>query len=429
MTDILLIQPVVGPVDLYVTPYDKLPIDRQTWFKRLTRIPQGLLSTATWLEQHGFSVRVFDARLHLLNGGTPQESLTKDLIREIKQTRLYVGLSVLTMHIPQALRIAELIRSVNPHLPIVWGGVHPTLYRDQTLNDPLVDAVVQGDGEHACLTLAKTGVSHKEYVKTQPFDPNLLKTPRYETLNFPGQDFSKYLIKQSFNPNSEVRGIDYNGSRGCSYGCAFCINSVIPQNRVWRPRSSQKIYADLAYAKEKFNIEYVFFEEEFPFLNPKRSIELARLLKPLNLKFYGNMRADYGVAHYDSLEALRDAGWTETSIGAESGSDRMLDYINKGFRSEEIEHIASFLNDLDIYGLYSFMKDLPTETIDEKLATNRLMARLKRIHPKSEFIGPQVYRPYPGTPWHKESVAKGEFKEPTNLREWVTSGLCDYYAQ
>lgn len=429
--DVLLVNPVVGPEDLYVTPYHKLSVDRQIWFKRLTRIPQGLLSIASWLKQHGYTTKIFDSRLHLLNGGSPTESLINDLRKEVENTRLFVGLSVLTMHIPQALMIAGLIRKVNNALPIIWGGVHPTLYPQQTIKDNLCDCVVIGDGEVPCLQIAKNPSAYtKKVVESKPFNPNMLETPFYDALNFSTQDFNVYLKRHSFNPNEEVRGIEYNGSRGCSFNCAFCINSVVPQNKIWRARTAKKVYEDLCFIKKRFDVEYVFFEEEFPFLNHKRNAELIKLLSPLKLKFYANMRADYiSKTASDELLGLRDMGWRETSVGAESGSDRVLKFLNKNVTVNDLTRTSHVLNMLDVYALYSFMTDLPTETNTEKLATFTLMRKLKANHKKCEFIGPQTYREYPATPWHRQRVLNGEVKEPQSLREWVTSGLSDFYAQ
>ena len=151
MHDVLLILPVVGPPNLYTVPRGSLQGQDLKWYRRLTRVPQGLLSIGSWLEQHGFSVKLFDSRLHLLRG--PQ-GLEDDLRTEIRETRLFVGISVLTMHIAQALEISRVVKEENPNLLVVWGGVHPTLFPEQTAADPLVDFVVQGVGEAPLLGLA-----------------------------------------------------------------------------------------------------------------------------------------------------------------------------------------------------------------------------------------------------------------------------------
>ena len=434
MHDVLLILPPVGPLHLYTTPEEKLSLVDQKWLRRLTRVPQGALSIASYLEQNGVSTKIFDSRFHLKN-------LKKDLIQAFKETRSLAGISVFTMHISFALQVSKLVRDGFPGFFMVWGGFHPTLYPEQTASEPLVDAVIDGEGEVPMLHLFEALTKGKslrtvpslvfrennKIVKNpqaKPFNINSLERYRLECL-----ELQHYLIKQSYNPDRKLLGIEYNGSRGCSYDCSFCINRVLPQQHIWRGRKPDKIVTDIQYLKDHYKIKYVFFEEELPFMNRKRSLELAAKIKYLDLQIYANIRADTVHRDKELLVKLRASGWSETSVGAESGSNRMLQYLNKGITVEQTLETAKILNALDVYCLYSFMTDLPTETTDEKLATFKLMRKLTRIHPKSEFIGPQAYRLYPKTAWYDQLVTEGKFKEPSTLREWVTSGLSAYYSR
>lgn len=369
------------------------------------------------------------------------KSLEEDLSAEIRQTRLFAGISVLTMHISFALEASQLIRIINPNLPVVWGGVHPTLYSAQTAADSAVDFVVQGEGEAPLLSFAKALEARKTCTEIKslafkingvvkvnplapPFDVNMLETPNYESL-----ELSAYLKKRSYNPPEDVVGLEYNGSRGCCYNCAFCINRVLPQQHVWRARTPAKVVADIKTIKEKYGVKYIFLEEEFPFVDRERSLELARLMAPLGLRWYGNIRVDVVYRDIELLKALRASGWCETSVGAESGSNRMLTHLKKGITVGQTLATAHILNELDVYCLYSFMTELPTETVDEKTETFTLMRKIRRIHANSEFIGAQTYRLYPGTEWYEIEKAEGRFNEPASLREWVTSGLSDFYAR
>lgn len=198
---------------------------------------------------------------------------------------------------------------------------------------------------------------------------------------------------------------------------------------IWRGRDPEKIGADLRHAKEKFGVEYIFLEEEFPFVNHNRSLILAAEMKKLGVTWYGNIRADVACHDEPLLKTLYESGWRETSVGAESGSNRMLQYLKKGITVEQTVKTAEILSRLGVYALYSFMTNLPTETQQEQMDTCKLMRKLKRIHPNSEFIGPQIYRPTPKTILYEELVKSGRFVEPHSLKEWVTSGLSNSYAQ
>jgi len=425
--DVLLVLPPVGPNYIYSKPrgwFRQNDFTNYKWILRLTRVPQGLLSIGTVLDAAGYTVKIIDCRLHLNN-------LENYLREHIKATRLFVGISVLTMQIQSALGISKLTRRFNPDLPVVWGGYHPTLYPEQTVRDELVDFVVVGEGEEPLLKLAsslensswntknnRNNNNNKILGAKRPFEINSLPTPNYELL-----ETEAYLTKRSYNPERDVRGIEYTGSRGCCYNCAFCVNGCIPQKRVWRGKNPEKIYEDLTYLKQKYGLEYVFFEEELPFLDRKRALKLCDYMEKLDLFWYANIRVDIAAENPDLLRRAYEAGWRETSVGAESGSNRILQMLRKGITAEQTLKVAETLNELGVYCLYSFMTDLPSETLKDRNATWRLMRQLRRIHPKSEFIGPQTYRPYPKTELYNQLVNDGRFREPETLREWVISGL------
>ncbi len=99
------------------------------------QLPLALLHIAAALQQEGFGVRILDMRLQDYRGieiGDP----------------LFVGVSCMTgLQIKYALEFAQKVKNQNPSVPLVWGGVHPTLLPEQTASHRLVDVVVRGEGE------------------------------------------------------------------------------------------------------------------------------------------------------------------------------------------------------------------------------------------------------------------------------------------
>src|SRR5450759_4329550 len=100
--------------------------------------PQGplqLLHVAGALQRAGHRVRIFDMRLadyHSLRIGDP----------------LFVGITAMSgPQIRYGLDFARRVRAAKPHVPIVWGGVHPTLLPEQTAASDFVDVVVRGEAE------------------------------------------------------------------------------------------------------------------------------------------------------------------------------------------------------------------------------------------------------------------------------------------
>jgi hypothetical protein len=105
-----------------------------------TRLPMSVLYMGTVLQEWGFSVQVIDQRV--------DEGWERTLRRALRERPLWVGISSMTgQQIRWGLEAARMVRRVDAAIPIVWGGVHPTILPKQTLAHPLVDAVAVGEGE------------------------------------------------------------------------------------------------------------------------------------------------------------------------------------------------------------------------------------------------------------------------------------------
>src|SRR3989344_482500 len=111
-------------------------------------VPLPLLLVSGPLVQRGYNVRIIDQRIDPDWEGT--------LVRELKNEPLCVGLSTMTgLQIANCLDIAKFVKRVSPNTKIVWGGVHPSTFPEQTLKHPLVDIIVRGNGEFAFLEVVQ----------------------------------------------------------------------------------------------------------------------------------------------------------------------------------------------------------------------------------------------------------------------------------
>jgi radical SAM superfamily enzyme YgiQ (UPF0313 family) len=93
--------------------------------------PLGILTIGTLLEKQGYQVKLID----FLVGSNPLDILKKELDENV----LCAGLSVMTPQISSALEISQLIKNFDKNIPIVWGGIHPTLFPEQVIDNPLID--------------------------------------------------------------------------------------------------------------------------------------------------------------------------------------------------------------------------------------------------------------------------------------------------
>ena len=136
-------------------------------------------------------------------------------------------------------------------------------------------------------------------------------------------------------------------------------------------------------------------------------------------------RANYFNENYLTNDVIARAsalGCVVIGIGAESGSQRILDFLKKGITVEQIEYAARILNKHHIVSEFSFMIGLPYETSDDMLKTISFVKKLRKIGPYVGTQSPQLYRPIPGGELFNECVKLG-FVAPKNIREWTSEKL------
>jgi len=338
---------------------------------------------------------------------------------------LCVGISTLTgTQITFGLDFARTVRDQEKSIPIVWGGPHPSLCPEETIDHPLVDIVVRGEGEKTLVELCDrfsknekwgdvAGITYKEdgTVHSTP-DRDWVNMDDMDALPYHLLDFTKYTTSTAFS---------YHSSRGCPHKCAFCINHAFHKS-CFRYQSAEKLADSVEYILKKFNAETIHFTDDNFFVNKNRIHAFCEEIKKRNLKFTWNTtcRFDY-FSRFDKdfLKMLRDCGCKELGYGAESGSQRILDYIEKGITPNQV--LGSIKSSLDvdiILSPISFMYGFPTETVEDLNKTLDLIDNIRSIgRGKTVVNGMFLLTPYPGTPLADELKKKG-YTFPKKLEEW-----------
>ena len=210
-------------------------------------------------------------------------------------------------------------------------------------------------------------------------------------------------------------------SRGCPHKCTFCINPIT-KNR-WRAKSAKIVLDELELVVEKFRgIKVRMWDENF-FVNKKRAIEIIDGIneRGIDCEWETTVRSDYFRPNFlgeEFLAKLKKSGCYKLCFGAESGSQKILEMLCKGVSVEQIIESASQCKKFGIIPEYSFMIGLPEESLDDMKKTIQLINKLLKVNDDTEFIGPQPFRPYPGSPLYNKCVADYGWKSPNTLREW-----------
>jgi len=212
-------------------------------------------------------------------------------------------------------------------------------------------------------------------------------------------------------------------SKGCPHRCTFCINSILKTR--YRHRRTDLVLNDIKRLIA-LGAERIWFVDEDFFANPKKIRELIDGIEEgrLNFRWYANVRADYFRPDYlgsaEFLLRVKRSGCEILGLGAESGSPGVLDILEKDITVEDTLNAARCLSRAGIRASFSFMIGLPGEGESDYKQTLQLIDEIIKIDYSFFILGPQIYRPYPGSQLYLECMRRG-LKEPASIDEWASS--------
>lgn len=386
-----------------------------------TGIPLSVLTLTTQLPQNEYEFIVIDGRI--------ENSIEEKLAENITDDTICLGISALTSYqIKDGLDIAQKTRHINPKLPVVWGGWHPSLMPDQTISHDLVDIVVRGQADITFPKLvrqleARGDLSEidniiykdKKIIKTelQPLgDLNGLQPIQlsYDTVNL-----SRYI--QPLWGNEKVIG--YESSRGCPWRCSFCsIGSVY--NRRWHGLSADHVAQGVEYLVAHHDIDAIHFFDNNFFVNHKRAMAFCSQLieKKIKINWDGTGVVKQFLEYsHDDIMLLKKSGFYRIILGIESGDEGVLKRINKQHNREQVIEVVKKCNKYSILPSLSFMLGFPWNPEEDVVETLTLIEDIKKITPQAEILL-FIFSPYLGTELFDVALDYGmEF--PKTLEEWA----------
>jgi len=380
--------------------------------------PNNLLYLGTWLsEKAGYKIDILD----FYNRGEDEDNRLRMALGD---DVLAVGFGVMTAQVKSAVDLAGRVRRIRPDLPILWGGVQPTLYPEQVAESPLSDYVVTGEGELATVDLLNklaTGERPEgKVIVGEPVDINELPTPDFWLL-----DEVRRVGDLRDVMRLSMKGMPLLTSFGCPHRCAFCINSVT--SKKYRFRDAELVVDDVQKYLAQGLDKILFIDEDF-LANKPRLITILDGIGEHKLKFqwFGTARADYFTAKKLSpeiLERLKNSGCWQIGIGMESGSQRVLDMICKDITLEDSRRAAEWLNNSGIDATFSFMFGLPDETEEEINDTMKFITELTAVNNRFRIL-PNLYRPYAGSKLYDRCLELG-MRKPEKLEDWIDNPYMD----
>lgn len=327
----------------------------------------------------------------------------------------WIGITMTTAQVYDTYHVAKLLRQVPRarDAAIVVGGYHPTTEPGLTLRECAeVDIVVRGEGEFTFADLAAGGDLSSVLGITYRKDGQIVATPErplHEKLDdYPPPPRSLYDAgfycrrKADVLSGWYVKAATLMTSRGCPKRCKFCAAEVIlPRVRF---HSVDYVLAELEGILRLYDIEVISFVDIMFLSRWSRTEELCRRLiaEKLNrrLRWGASITADSVTK--DKLGLMKEAGCRYLNFGFETGSQRMLDLMNKRVKVEKNHNAARWAEELGLMCNSAFLVGLPGETE----ADIELTAQFLRTY-NIFSTGLNIMAPLPGSTYYREFLDAG----------------------
>lgn len=381
----------------------------------------GLLYIADYINRNGHEAYILVARF--------LDEL-KEKIRDKINSFDILGFSLMTPSMSDFLDIIVFIKSElgKKDIPIIAGGMHPTLIPEQTIRHPYVDFVIRGEGEIDLLKLMNRLEGGRNYDDIEGLcfkNPDgTYKIGSIQTIDdffglHPGvinYDLMDKEYLKSYRNNAAV----FSG-RGCPFRCLFCPNTVLRKKFSLKP--AEVVLEEIDYLVRHFNPKYITFIDDIFFANKERLVEIidAIIARKYTFKWKSTCRVNYfnkKNMDEDLLIKLQASGCQLLVFGVETGSQRVSDFIRKDIKIDKVYETAELLSRTKINGRFNFMIGFPEETSDEMKETFKMTKRLKAYGRNIIISGPQLFRVYPGGRLYDICMEHG-YIEPGTLEEWA----------
>ncbi len=393
-------------------------MDPKQWSNKTPYPPLATLYAASWMRQHGYDVSLFDVALR----SNPYELNEMLKIEQPDYLVIYDdGFNFLTKMCLTRMREAafEMIKTAKKHhIPVIVYSSDSTDHSEKYLSQG-ADFIIYGEGEITLLELIQhlenNTNNQPQHIKGIRFlkDGKLQITPsrpvvkNLDIFPFPAWDLVdvdayKNIWKKSRFPFT----LNISTTRGCPFHCNWCAKPIYGQR--YNAHSPEYIARLIHSLQKKYKVSRFWMTDDIFGLKPGWIQAFNKEIQKRNLKisYFIQSRADL-LLKDDTIEALAESGAEEVWIGAESGSQKILDAMDKGITVEQIKEATYRLRNKGIKVAYFIQYGYLGETKEDINKTLEMI----RVN-KPDHIGVSVSYPLPGTKFYE--IVKEQMKEKTN---------------
>lgn len=385
-------------------PYERIA-PGYSFIKTMTsKVPAlGLLHLAAQVRADGYEPTIIESDVQ----GFSAAEVAR---RVIAAKPAYVGITLFTVGVWLAAELSRIIKARCPQIQILVGGPHISSMGLETMQRfPEFDVAVIGEGEVVLSQLLR-----KLDAGEEPSDvPNLIyrrddgeiRATRRQSIRSPMDElpmpawdllpgFPRAYTPAVYSyPRGPVGTIA--ASRGCPFHCKFCDTSTF--GATVRAYSPQAVFDQMLHLKRRWGVNHVLFVDDLFVASPKRTRELCRLIIEHRLKMTWTCSARVDCVKPDLLRLMKRAGCWEIEFGLESGSNELLQQMEKHAHVERGEQAVKWTHQAGIRTKGLFMLGYPGENAETIQLTKDYVKRLP-MH----VMNLTKFTPYPGSPIYQD---------------------------
>jgi radical SAM superfamily enzyme YgiQ (UPF0313 family) len=390
---------------------------KPTFMDFIVGIPIGLAYIAPIARRLGHHVEILDLAL--------EEQSEPVLAAKLRERNWdLAGISCMTAEWEGAAQAARRIKDHAPHLPIVFGGQHPTIAYEEVLRHSFADLVCLGEGEATFGELLqvlqeggdlaqvpglafKTADGQVHRGVPRPFieDVDSIPLPAYDLL-----DLDRYAVAESARHTPKYRrAIQIFTSRGCPWHCIYCHDLF---GKRFRARSPENVLDEMRLLYERYHIQEFMIEDDVFNFDMDRAKRICDLIVESGmetaLQFGNGVRLER--LDEELIRKLAAAGTHHLCIAVESASPRLQRLMKKNLKLYHARDVVRWCKQYGIETLGFFMIGFPTETIEEMRMTIDFACRSELDEALFSIV-----IPYPGTELSREVVARNMFDRVDHL--------------
>ena len=323
--------------------------------------PLGTISIATFIQQHGHTVRFIDRSFDKKDLRSHLNDFSPDA----------VCVSVISPRVAKdAVKLS--LQCKRYGIPVIWGGFFTADYYKDILLTGAADYITMGEGEYNTLHLLQAiendtpvcDVKGIAYLKDgQPVLTDA--QPLADLRDLPVLDFSLCSAENYIHPYLFCKRMMYvYASKGCPGNCTFCSNPVYHCHK-YRVRPIEYVIREIRYLYDHYHIDGVYFSDECWYVQRDMMREFCQRLKEEDIRIHWGCELRFGICSEEDYQMLYDSGCRWIMFGTESGDPEMLKRIKKHITVEQIRREVDLCSRTGIVSILSFIIGYPDESPEQ----------------------------------------------------------------